>query len=89
MIPRIRARVGNGEDGKFYFEISLWNLAGTVRIGEPFTFGPYETDKLAHEEMKKAVQNVTEQVEKFGGFKPSGQYLDMKNGGVLRPWVQQ
>lgn len=87
-IPRIRARVGLGEDNKYYFEISLWTFDGETKIFDPFTVGPWETEIKAHEEMNKAVQLVCEQIEKSKGLEPSGKYIDLKNGAVLRPWQQ-
>lgn len=89
IIPRIRARVGTGEDNKFYFELSIWNFVGTEMLGGPFVVGPFETEKQAHEEMLKATQTACEVIEKGMGQEPSGQYLDMKNGGQLRPWIEQ
>ena len=48
----------------------------------------FETEEIAKEEMKKATQLACEAVEKKKGFKPSGTYLDMKNGGIVRPWKE-
>ena len=88
MIPRIRARVGHTEDGKFYFEISLWNLAGTECFSRN-DVGPFQTEKEAHIEMRKCTQLVSESIEKMAGGKPSGKYIDFKDGGLLKSWMQQ
>lgn len=86
MIPRIRARTGRGEDDKWYFEISVWSFDGEKQAGEPITIGPWESEQKAKDEMMKAVQMVSEHYEKEKTGEVSGKYLDMKNGGVLRPW---
>lgn len=86
-IPRIRARVGTGDDDKYYFEVSIWDFFGEKQIGDPITIGPWDTEAIAHEEMKNAVKLSCEAIEKGQGFEPSGKYLDMKNGGILRPWI--
>jgi hypothetical protein len=88
MIPRIRGRVGKGDDGKYYAEISLWELSGEKMIGDPFTIGPIETEGEAYEHLHEAVKRSCEAIEKAYGHEPSGQYLDLKNGAVLKPWVQ-
>lgn len=93
MIPRIRAKVGKIDNGeykdKWAFEISLWTLDGEKMIGEPFTIGPWDTKEQAHTEMKSAVKLSCEAIEKANGCDPSGKFLDMKNGGILRPWTEQ
>lgn len=89
MIPRIRGRVGQDEYGNWVFETSLWTFDGETRIGEPFTFGPWRDEKEAHAEMNKCVQIMSETVEKMNGEEPTGKYIDMKNGGVLTPWMKQ
>lgn len=89
MIPRIRGQVGQAiEDRKWYFEISIWTFDGEKQIGKPFLFGPHETKEIADQELKKKTQEVCEIIEKNAGCEPSGKYLDMKNGGVLRPWKE-
>ena len=89
MPPRIRGKVGTGEDGKFYFEITLWDFYGKFQVGEPFTIGPWENEQQAHDEMKRAVKITCETIEKSHGSEPSGEYMDMKSGGILRPWTEQ
>ncbi len=81
-IPRIRGKVGHGDDGKYYFEISMWNFEGTEMIGgEPLgTFGPWETEKEAHSELRKAVELACK---KITNNKANG-YVDFKNGGEFR-----
>jgi hypothetical protein len=88
-IPRIRARVGQGEhDDKYYFEITLWDLSGKNQLGDAFCVGPFETEQMAHLAMRKGVQIVCAEVERAAGFEPSSEYLDLKNGGICRPWVE-
>lgn len=86
MPPRIRARHGQGDDGKWYFEISLWTFDGETQIEEPFQIGPFETKKIVLDEMHKAVRLVCESIQKHLGAEVNGKYLDFKNGGVLTPW---
>ena len=92
--PRIRGRVGaadegQGHDGKWFFEISMWTFDGEAQIGEPFQIGPWDTEEIAHIEMKKAARIASEACETAATGQTSGKYLDMKNGGVLRSWVEQ
>ena len=87
--PRLRARVGNGEDGKFYFELSMWNLGATKMVGKPWTFGPFDTEKEAHEHMVEVTRKASDHLVELMGEKPTGEYIDMKNGGITRPWVSQ
>jgi len=91
-IPRIRGRVGQIESGadkdKWAFELSLWNLQGTQRIGDPWLIGPFETEAIAQEKLKDAVKIACEAIEKHETGSTSGQYMDLKNGGVMRPWVE-
>lgn len=95
MIPRIRGKVGIIDDppelaGQFAFEISLWDLTGETKIGESFgPFGPFKTDREAQDELKKATKSVCEEIERTETGDVSGRYLDLKNGGVMRPWVEQ
>lgn len=86
-IPRIRGRIGVGEDKKFYTELSLWNLGGTQQVGDVFTFGPFETEAEAKENLQRVTQAACEAIEESHGQKPSGQYLDLKVGGVMKPWT--
>lgn len=87
--PRLRARVGTGEDGKFYFEMSLWDLGATKMLGPPWTFGPFENEKTAYERMKETVKMAADKLVELEGGKPDGTYIDFKNGGMTRPWAEQ
>lgn len=94
MLPRIRGRTARIEstdkdNGKWLYEMSLWQLSGETRIGEPFLFGPFENEEVAKTEGKKIVQFACEEIEKdITGGTISGRYLDLKNGGVMRPWKE-
>lgn len=83
-VPRIRGRVGRGDDTKWYFELSLWNFEGTVMQGnEPLgTFGPFNSKKLAFQEMNRAVEIACKGV---SNGEATG-YVDFKNGGEFRPF---
>lgn len=83
-LPRIRARVGQGDDKKFYFEISMWNFTGTEMIGgEPVgTFGPWKDEKEAHEKMNEAVELAC----KAATNGEANGFVDFKNNGEFRPF---
>lgn len=90
---RVRARVGEatpgqGHDGKYFFEISIWDVAGIESAGPPWVLGPWETEKIAFNEMRKAVKVVSDVISKAEGGKESDAYLDLKNGGVLRKFEE-
>lgn len=91
MIPRIRGVAGeimDGPDaGKWIYEISVWTLGGETQLFEPWMLGPFESRRQAQDVGRDATKTVCEAVEKaIGDGTISGKYLDMKNGGVLRPW---
>ena len=87
--PRLRGRVGLGEDNKPYFEITMWTLDGETQVGAPLTYGPWANEIEARDQMKIAMQIACEACEDVTGTTRSGKYLDMKNGGILRPWKEQ
>lgn len=91
MIPRIRGQAGeimDGPDaGKWIYEISVWTLDGEARLGDPWLLGPFESREQACNVGRDATKTVCETLEKeIGDGTISGKFLDMKNGGVLRPW---
>lgn len=92
-IPRIRGRVGTAEDGehkgKWFYEISIWDLGGEHQAGPPFQFGPFESETIACEFGRNKTKEISEQIETFVTGKISGRYLDFKNGGIMRPWDEQ
>lgn len=93
-LPRIRGRLAQINEpeepaihNKWVYEIQLWNLEGTKQMCEPYgPYGPYDTDQLAAVAMKQAVREVCEiwQENALGGV--TGEYFDLKNGGVVRKW---
>lgn len=90
MVPRIRGKVGEALEGphlgKWYFELSVWDLGGEKQHGETMQVGPFDTEEIAHQEMKQTIQVVCEDFEQKAVGEKSGRYLDMKAGGVMRPW---
>lgn len=93
-IPRIRGRVAEIETpvehaGKFAYEMSIWDLAGEKQAGEPFLFGPFETEEIAKEQGREIVKKASQALEKEMTGEVSNRFLDMKNGGVMRPWDEQ
>lgn len=89
--PRIRGRVGQFAEpeewkDKYCFEILVADLYGN-NIGDPIgPFGPYDTEEKAKEEMRSAVRMAAESYETKANGQASGEYLDMKNGGIIRKW---
>jgi hypothetical protein len=90
MIPRIRGQVGQAIEGehkdKWFYYASIWTLDGEKQIGDVFQVGPFDTEKMACEKGRELVKFISDQIEKQETGEVSGKYLDMKNGGVLRPW---
>jgi len=91
MIPRIRGRAGQAEpgqgmDGKWFYEISIWDLTGEKQAGPPFQLGPFDSEEECCKVGRHAVKMVSEKWETLDGGQPSGKYLDLKNGAILRPW---
>lgn len=94
--PRIRGKVGQAESpddvkGKYFFEISIWDLAGENQVGDPLgPFGPFDTEKVAKEEMRKAVKMCCDiYLDKVGLPQDASRgYVDMKNEGKFRKWEE-
>ncbi len=89
--PRLRGRVGKVEEpkewiGKWCFEISMWTMDGETQVGAPMTFGPFETEKEAHQKMNGAIRLACEAIEKKAHGSNCGKYFDLKAGGVMRSW---
>ena len=88
MTPRLRGRTAQIEEpiedaGKWAYELTMWDLAGETLIGEPWLFGPFETEEKAKEEGREIVRFASGAI--TGEERPA-KYIDMKNGGILRPW---
>lgn len=92
--PRIRAQSFQFESptewkDKWGFEISMWSLDGETRIGDAIgMFGPFDTQEMAVAASKDAAKLVCEDIEKRMTGEVSGKYLDLKNGAVLRSWME-
>lgn len=90
MIPRIRGRAGEIEDGEhkgmWGYELSMWTLDGETQVGEPWVLGPFKTKEEAQEVGMDAVKLACETIEQGLSGGVSGKYLDLKNGAILRPW---
>lgn len=88
--PRIRGRVGTADEGphkgKWFYEVSIWDFTGEHQQGEPFQIGPFKTEEAACEAGREAVKIASDTIEKQVTGQTSDKYLDMKNGGILRPW---
>lgn len=89
-IPRIRGRAGIAEDGpdkgKWFYEVSIWDLSGEHQAGAPFQFGPFESEDKACEKGRSIVKDLSQHLEKIMTGEVSNRYLDMQNGGIMRPW---
>jgi len=92
-IPRIRGAAGVADEGehkgKWFYEISIWDLSGEHQAGPPFQFGPFESEDLACEFGRAKIKDLSQHIEEIFTGKSSGRYLDMKNGGIMRPWDEQ
>lgn len=90
VVPRIRGRAGIAEDGphkgKWFYEITVWDFTGEVQVGAPLQIGPFDSENGACAAGREAVRFACEAIEKDAGHEPDGKYLDMKNGGIMRPW---
>lgn len=93
-IPRIRGRLAQFAEpeewkDKWCFEITFWSFDGEHQYGEPIgPFGPFETEAEASVELKKAARMASETCEMKMTGEISGKFIDMKNGGILRPWEE-
>ncbi len=92
-IPRLRGRSGIADEGpdkdKWFYEVSLWDLSGEIQVGEPFQFGPFESENAACEYGRNVVKDLSQHIEKQMTGESSGRYLDLKNGAIMRPWDEQ
>ncbi len=95
--PRIRGKVGqctsvddasfNHMLGKWFFKVWMSEFgSGEAKEEDSLgQFGPWDTEEIAHKEMKVAVQIICEKVSEFVDGKPSGSYIDLKTN-VMRKW---
>lgn len=88
IIPRIRGKVGQAEDGphagKWYFEMWLTTIGGDT--GDSFgLFGPWESEEEAKKELRRASQLAVEAIEIGMDGKTSGKYIDMQSN-TTRFW---
>ena len=85
-IPRIRARTGQGEDNKWYFEISMWNFEGTQMIGEPIgTFYMWEWAGYNNSGVSQFYVRDAVTGERTGDLTTSPQESDRTNVGSAQP----
>lgn len=86
-MPRIRGKVGYGEDNKFYFEITVWSIDGLTMLGdEPLAFvGPFDSEADAQKGLREAVEIVCKKAAEASGEKAQG-FIDFKNGGAFVPF---
>ncbi len=90
MIPRIQGKVGQAEEpiemkGKWFFEMWLTTLGGEddkVSLGQ---FGPWDDERQAKQELKKAARLACEAMEQRMEGKVSGKYIDMHTNQT-RSW---
>lgn len=92
-IPRIRGRAGTADEGpdkgKWFYEVTLWDLSGENLLFGPYQFGPFESEDEACDYGRNKVKELSEIIEEEMTGEKSGKYLDLKNGAILRPWVNQ
>lgn len=87
--PRIRGRVGQATEpsemaGKWFFEMFITDLGGGegTSMGQ---FGPWDDEKSALAELRKACRLACEAIEKEVVGKVSGKFIDMQTNEV-RSW---
>lgn len=92
-IPRIRGRAGQAAEGehkdKWFYEISIWDLSGERQAGDPFQFGPFNSEDEACAFGRNKCKDLCDHLEMIATGQKSERYLDMKNGGIMRPWEEQ
>lgn len=94
MIPRIRGKLGQATDpgeyqGKWFFELWLTELGGGGGDGMSLgQFGPWDSEEIAGEELRKAAQLACEAIEQSMDGKVSGKYIDMKTN-EMRSWDER
>lgn len=89
--PRIIVNTGEIESpkeysGKWAAEVSMWDVGGERQIMEPYTLGPFETQAEALKKGREVVEFISKKLEKEITGEAKGEYLDLKNGGVMRNW---
>lgn len=91
-MPRIRGRAGIADEGehkgKWFYEISIWDLSGENEAGPPFQFGPFDSEKKACEFGRNKTKDVSQFIEELVTGEKSGRYFDLKNGGIMRDWEE-
>ena len=93
MIPRIQARVGQASEpadvaGKWFFEMFLSSLGGGNEPLSMGQFGPWDTEEIAHKEMRRACKLACETIEEKMSGQKSGKYIDMKTNET-RDWNER
>lgn len=67
-MPRIRGKVGVGEDGKYYYEMSMWNQEATKCWGSFGPVGPFVSEPEAQVELRKASMYAFDEMKKKLGI---------------------
>lgn len=81
-IPRIRGKIGEGVDGKFYFFININILGAREHTEDIGPFGPYDTSEKADKVMREAAKICCEQYEKEFAGGVSGEVINMKTNKI-------
>lgn len=84
---RIRGRIAQFDDGKFYFEISLWEENGVDFVGSLGVGGPLDTWELAKAECAFMIQETAEKIAELAGAEMQPTYTDNNDGGREKTWA--
>lgn len=76
------------DTGRWIYEISVWDLAGKEQVFQPLVLGPFDTEDQAIHAGRIAVKGACDGYSNAVAGSDSTEYIDMKNGGVARPWVE-
>lgn len=91
---RIKSKLGIGEapphmKGKHFFNLYIFDEDGETQIGDTIgPFGPFDTEREAIVACKAECRKACDLVAKAYGGKPTTDYLDMNEGGVVRKWEE-
>lgn len=88
---RIRGRLGQAEAppemiGKWFVDISMWDLDGKEEIGPLGQFGPFDTEAIAGEKCQELCKAASRAASELVSGESCDVYFDMKDGGRMKDW---
>ncbi len=93
MSVRVRGRVGQITEppdvaGRWAFEVLITDLGAENVLKSIGPLGDFATEKEAQDALRREVRFISETISGVMDGKPSGRYIDMKNGGIVREWME-